>query len=412
MLKQLQAKLNFDSIYFYSFILFAFTLPLSRASISFFIVFIPLVWFFEGNLQQKIKSIQSNKFLIALFLYVFYLTLSLLWTQDLNLGLYKLRLSLYFLTIYVAYTALKPEYIEKITTAFLLGMFTSEIISYGIFFQLWTFNGKSPSDPVPFMHHIDYSVLLAITSMLLLNKILSKLYNYKEKIVFLLFFFSVTGNLFLIGGRTGQVALIGGIIITVFLHYKVSIKSFFLTLFIFSTIFISAFNLSNTFHQKVLQTFSSINKISSMNFNSSIGIRAAYAIVTYNIFLNHPLGVGVGDYKEAITQELEIPGKYSLLPENITFMKTHHPHSQYNLILIQLGFIGILLFIYLIYQLLKLKIQDQEIKNFSIIFTVVYFTSCLTEPLFIKQFPLALFVLFASLFVASTKAPKKASNEV
>jgi len=79
-------------------------------------------------------------------------------------------------------------------------------------------------------------------------------------------------------------------------------------------------------------------------------------------------------------------------------MKEFHPHNQYLFILLQMGAIGLILFLYMIYQVFNLKIDNPEIKELSVLFGVIYFVSCIPEPLLAKQFTIGLFVLFIGLF--------------
>jgi len=396
----LKNRLDFEKIFFYLVITFAFILPLSRALVSLIIMLLIVFWLLEGDFQKKFTTIKNNKLLLSISLFLLWSFVSIFWS-DFSKDLLKgMRLNLYFLSFFVIATSIKREHINKIITAFLSGMFISEIIAYGVFFELWTFKHATPLNPSPFMMHIDYSVFLAFSSILLLNRIFSKFYSVKEKLILFLFFLTVTGNLFLSIGRTGQVALIVALIILPIIHYKLSIKSFFISLLLLATIFFSAYSLSNSFVMRINNASSDISKIMHSNLNSSWGIRIAYWIITFDAFKEHPFGYGLGNHKLAIQKQIE-KNKYLFInQESKEFMSNYHPHNQYLLIILQTGFIGFLLFLNIIYQLFQYKMQDQELKELSILFITIYFVSCLAEPLLIKQFPLVLFILFVGLFAA------------
>lgn len=403
--------INFQDAIYYLVILFAFTLPLSRALISFSIILIPLLWLLEGKFQEKYNKIKSNKLLISITAFLLFSTLSLIWTENFEIGLNVLRKEMYFITLFVIATTIKREQIESIITAFLFGMLISEIIAYGVFFELWTFKNATVENPSPFMMHIDYSVFMAFTSLLLLNKILSNRYLLKQKLLYLVFFMTVTGNLFLAIGRTGQVAFFLGIFTVAIIHFKISLKSILISLSLLTLISFTAYNISDTFKVRVHAGISDIEKISNINLNSSLGIRVAYYIVTWDSLKNDfILGIGIGDYKDIIDSTIDANNYQFISKGTKKFMKKYHPHSQYLLILLQLGIVGILLLFYLIYQLLKLKIANTEIKELSIIFTVLFFISSIPEPLLAKQFTLGLFILFVGLFsIESTQINAKDS---
>ncbi len=373
-------------------------MPLSRAFVSLFIILLPIIWIYEGDFKRKWQEIKSSKFLLAIILFTFYSSISFFWSENILEALNQIRLFSYFILIFVIATSLQPKYIPQIITSFLMGMFVSEIIAYGVFFELRTFKHATVQNPSPFMIHIDYSVFLAITSILLLNRLISSKYTLNEKILFAFFFCTVTGNLFLATGRTGQVALIAGIIVMTLLHFKLTLKSLVLSLFLIGSIYTTAYTLSNSFKIRTAQAYSNIEGIINMNFNSSWGIRAAFWITTYDILKEHPLGVGIGDFKDETAKIIE-KKKYTFIDSNTKeFMSANHPHNEFLLILLQTGIIGLVLFFYMIYQLYQLQIKDKELKELSILFLTIYFVSCITEPLMIKQFPIALFVFFVGIF--------------
>jgi O-antigen ligase len=399
-IKHFKQTINYEKVYYYLILLFAFSMPLSRALLSLVVILLPLIWIVEGNFKKKYIQIKSNRVLLVFLLYILISISSFFWTSNTTEGLHALRLLLYFIIIYVIATSLKTTYIDNIISAFLSGMFISEMIAYGVFFKLWHFNNATPENPSPFMFHIDYSVFLAFTSILMLYRAMSNKYSFIERIFFSIFFFTVTGNLFLAVGRTGQVALIAALIVLSLLRYKFSFKSIVMSLLLIGGIFSLGYNMSNTFQKRSHMAVQDIRGIANMNLNSSWGIRVAYWIATYNIVKKHPFGVGLGDYKDAVKSEIA-KEKYTKLLNNNSkrFMALHHPHNQYLLILLQSGIIGLLAFFYFIYSFFTMKIENKEFKELSILFATIYFVSSFAEPLLIKQFTIALFILFVGLFV-------------
>jgi len=410
-ISNMKEKINFSLTYHYAILLFAFTLPLSRAVISFFIIFFPLLWVIEGNLQAKFSLIKQNKALLTLLIFCVITLISVLWSEDKHDAMRHIRMLFYMFSLFVLSTSLNHKYILTYISTFLAGMFISELFAYSIFFDIWHINGKPSSYPSPFMMHIDYSVFLAITSLILLNRLMSKHYTMKEKLFFGFFFLTVTGNLFISIGRTGQVAYIAGILVMSVLHFKLSFKSFLISFLLLVSIFTAAYNISPIFHKRVANAQSDIQKMIHGNLNSSWGIRVTYWIVTANIIKEHPFGVGIGSNRIAIKHELERkPYKY-LAPSVKDFLPQHHPHNEYLLILLESGVIGLIAFFTFIYYFFKLNIKDSEIKELSIIFMTVYLVSCLAEPLLIKQFTAALFVFFISMFTAASLNTQEKNKE-
>ncbi|MEA3353646.1 MAG: O-antigen ligase family protein [Campylobacterota bacterium] len=392
------SKLNYSNTYYILVASFALFLPLSRALTSLIAVVLLLVWLIEGDFARKLKQIVSNNFFIILISYVLLMSISILWTEDLTTGFSKIQKLCYFLLIFIISTSLKQIYTNKVINFFLLGMFVSEIIAYGAFFELWTFKNATAEYLSPIMHHTHYSIFMAVTSIILLNRLFLCNYNLKEKIFFLLFFLTVTGNLFLAPGRTGQVALIAGIIIMTLIHFRLTIKSMLISILLISSIYLTAYSISDTFKNRISVGLSDIKKLEKLDFSSSLGIRVAYWLTSYDSMMENPFGYGIGDYQIAINDQLDRK-KYNMIKGYAReFMLTHQPHSQYLLTLLQIGFLGLSLLFILIIYMFKIKIIDIEMKKLSILFTVIFFVSCIPESLFNFHYSLFLYILFTSLF--------------
>jgi len=396
-------KIDMNKIIYYAVITFAFTLPLSRAAVSLFVILLPLLWILSGDIKNKFNNIINNKLLLSVALLILWSLISIAWSDSLSSSLEAFRMTAYLFAIFPIASVIKKENVANVITSFLMGMFVSEIIAYGVFFGLWEFGSATRANPSPFMIHIEYSLFLALSSIILLNRIFSKHYVLKEKLFFSFFFFTVTGNLFLATGRTGQVAFIAAIIVMSIIHFRFTIKSVFVSFLLLFTIFYGAYNVSDSFVKRVNDTIVDVKKISNNQLDGSWGIRVAFWIATYDSFKENPFGSGLGNYKEAIKKQI-VEKKYKFLNNHsVDFMLHSHPHNQYLLYILQMGFIGLLLYLNIFYQVLAYKINDKEIKEWSILFVTIYSVGSLAEPLFIKQFTLSLFVLFFALIVSGGK---------
>lgn len=395
--------LSYERVYFYTILSFAFMMPLSRAAISFFIIFLAVIWIIEGDFKRKIKQIRKIKILNYFFIFYFLLFFSFLLSSNNETAFNILRLYTYWVVVFVIVTSLKKEYISSVISAFLLGMLVSEIIAYGVFFDIWKFGNATKEYLSPFMMHIDYSVFLSFTSMILFNRIISKDYSFKEKLFLFLFFCSTTGNLFLSVGRTGQIAFIFAIIVMFFLYYKLHIKTIIYSFLSLLIIFTIAFNSSDMFEKRVDAAKSDINKIINGDLYSSWGIRVAFWQVSYEIFKENPIiGVGIGDYRETFARTLE-KEKFKEFPKDMkTFMSNTHAHNQFLMIIIQIGIVGLIIMLLIIYELFKIALNsNKENKNIFVLFLVIYFISCMANPLWYKQFTISLWILFISLLIIS-----------
>ncbi len=124
------------SIILYFYMLFAYQFLKAGISLSSIIIF--LFWILEADFKRKYFEIKNNYFIIAIFIFILYSLIAVLWSSDKIFALEYVKKYYHFLIIPIIFTSLKKEYIDKVFSAFLLGMLISEITSYGIFFELWT----------------------------------------------------------------------------------------------------------------------------------------------------------------------------------------------------------------------------------------------------------------------------------
>jgi O-antigen ligase len=274
-------------------------------------------------------------------------------------------------------------------------MFVSELVSYSIFFELIHIEGILPSDPSPFMEHSLYSVFLVITAGILLDRILlSK--KVWEKVVYILFFTTVTANLFINAGRSGYVVFFFMLLIVIVIHYRVTLKSLLLLSLLAGAIPYMAFKASPTFHNRALLTY---NSLSHFSYDTSIGIRIGLGVIAKDIFMEHPLlGVGVGDYMEEKINVIET--KY---PKWLRIKSIANYHNSYAEILVIAGIFGLLAFLMVLVSLLRVPIKDPEIRTIKIFFIPVFAIASLSDPLFHLNQPLSIFALFAGLIVAQSR---------
>lgn len=383
----------------YLIITYAFCIPISRAGISITLTLLTLFWILEGNFKNKIKLLISNNVIVAIIIFLGFNFISLFWTENVMESLNYIRRYWYLLPMLVIFTSLKKEYIPIVITAFISAMFISEVISYGVFFELWTYNSAIPANPSPFMHHIEYSVFLAFSALLLLSRIFND-GNLKSKVVYIFFFLTMTGNLFLTAGRTGQVGFILGLFVLTLLSFKNKIKAFMISMSIAILLLGAAFNLSTTFHERVYMAQSNVtNVIKNNNYCSSLGARIGAYIASKDIILSHPIGgIGIIDNMNAFRNLVD--EKY---PDMGCIKELPHMHNQYLQVLTQLGIIGLVLFLIIFYCIAYIPLRINEYKNIKYVYLTVLLTALVPEVLLHRAFSLTLFALIIGILLAQSR---------
>jgi len=375
---------------------YALVLPVSRAGISFLTIVLMLLWFLEGGFKNKLAKLSKNKIILTLFVFLIFNLISTLWTENIIETLDYVKKYWYFFPILIFYTSLSKEYLPKVLTAFILGMFASELIAYGVFFELWQFKHATPDNPSPFMHHIEYSVFLAFTALMLLSRLFNE-GDIKTKLTYFLFFTTISGNLFLTAGRTGRIAFVLGLFVLAMMSFKNKFKAIGTFTLISVVVLTVAFNMSCTFKERVLTAHSSLtNVVNAQNYCSSWGSRVGACVVAKDIIKENPLlGAGIMDNMKEL--HFLIDTKY---PEMKCIQSNlMHMHNQYVQVFTELGLIGFIIFIAIFYQVGRLKIGAQEYSNMKYIYLTVLLFSFVSEVIFHRQFSMALFALITGLLL-------------
>ena len=390
----------------YFIILYSFCLPISRAGVSLSIVLIFLFWILEADFKRKYFEIKNNYFILAIFIFILYSFIAVLWSSDKIFALEYVKKYYHFLIIPIIFTSLKKEYIDKVFSAFLLGMLISEITSYGIFFELWTKEGVSPNDPSPFMDHTNYSTYLAFTVFILMHKIIHT-DDLKWKLAYSIFFLFSTSNLFLNGGRTGQFSFLITLCVIGFLNFKNKLKAVVLFISLGTTIFVSAYNISPVFKDRFDYFLHDVEvMINEKDFSNSFSLRVALWISGLEASKHNLIfGSGIGDERENANYILQ---KFNISNDNFK-QETENSidfHNMYVQYIVQLGIVGLIIILLIFYLLFKLDIRDKVYKNLLIIFLILYFCHSMLGNSFHINQSMVLFVLFSSIFITIYKYEK------
>ena len=140
-------------------IIYAFLLPISRASAVFFSLLFIMFWLYQLYINRDF-SIFEERFIQFFLLFIAITFISLIWTTQVDIGLDLSRKLLYMFAFIAIMNLFDKRYINHVLIAFLFGLLVNELVAYGIFFKLFTYKNVTSDNPTPFMHHIVYSIFL------------------------------------------------------------------------------------------------------------------------------------------------------------------------------------------------------------------------------------------------------------
>ena len=398
---------SIDNINSYLLMLVAFFLPLTVFGGNLFAVLIFLLWIIKADFKSDFHRLKNNKLVIAVFLYLLVHVTALLWTADIVSGLWTLKKQLKLLFIPIFMLFVKREDVKYYILAFLASMSLSEIWSYGIFFELLPlYGGATLIDPIPLMSHITYNPFLTIaiyflSYYVLFDHSISKL----KKFTYGFFIITMSINMFITGGRAGQVMYFAMLVVLIFQYFpknafKASSVSLFVLVITSSTFYLN----SKIFSDRVDSAVTELSDYKN-HTHSSTGMRISSAINSWSIIKENPvIGVGTGDYKNefikaSIKNNLKLEDKLVI----------HNPHNMYVLILVQFGFIGLLALLYMFYAQIKIARHSNEefVRKIGIALPLLYLLIMLSDSYLMVHMTGLLFAFISSFVYKDYEADKQ-----
>ncbi len=376
----------------YLLVLFVFTLPNSVAINNIALGLLIIFWVIWGDKKQTLETIKNNP--VALFAYILFFSFafSLLWSQNISWGLHIIKKEYSFLAIPLLMTMIKKDEYHFFIKIFIFSMTLSEIISYSVKFGVIppSFHANV-EDPAPFMGHISYNPFLAFTIYLLIYYLINKKESKFIQIISVIFITTMTVNLFITGGRAGQVMFFILMTIAILQFFKFNLKSVLLILTILPAIFIIAYKSSDIFNKRVNLAFSEILNFQK-NPHNSIGKRITFNINTFKMIKSNPIiGAGVGDF----------PNDYKKINKKYTsdMVNTVQPHNMYLFVWASGGIISFLSLLFLLFSQIILGFKSKDdLKYPRTAFPIAFSAIMFSDSYLLGHYVLMLFVFLSAIF--------------
>ena len=254
------------------------------------------------------------------------------------------------------------------------------------------FRNATVENPTPFMNHISYNPILTFAIYLVLHEIF-----FNKKLTNLVFSFysffaiSMTINMFITGGRAGQVAFFVMLSILIFQIFdKQRIKSLLVILIMIPSIFITAYQSSDLFKARIDLAITQALSHSDNGY-TSVGLRINYAKNSFEVIKQNPIiGIGTGDF----------PSEYKKINQINTpkLPNTTNPHNMYTLITMQLGLIGLVSMLSIFYYQIKLSFyaSNRFFKHLGITLPLVFLVIMWSDSYLLGHYTTLMFVFFSS----------------
>ena len=386
---------DLDKTYQYLLIALAFLMPLTVAGANTIIVIICFLWLFSGDYKAKYNQIISSKLMIASIVFYCLHIIGMIWTEDLERGLHILHKMWYFLLLFpILFNIVQRKYINYYLSAFLLAIALTEIASYLVWFEfVEPFKNATVENPTPFMSHISYNPILAFAIYIVLHEIFfnKKLSNLAFSF-YSFFAISMTINMFITGGRAGQVAFFVMLSILIFQIFdKQRIKSLLVILIMIPSIFITAYQSSDLFKERIDKVITESYYYSDESSKTSVSSRINFALNSLEVIKKNPIiGIGTGDF----------PVEYRKINQINTpqLPNTTNPHNMYTLVLMQLGLVGLFSMLSIFYFQIKLSFNSPNkfIRDLGVTLPLLFLVMMLSDSYLLGHFTTLLYVFFSS----------------
>jgi len=394
-------------------VLLAFFLPMLERPRTTIIFLLLILLVFKKDLFSDLKNALLNRVIQAFILFWSVNAFLVPFSLDLAFSFSYINDIKFFVLIpLLLFINVDKAFIPRIFGAFILGMLLSELLSYALIFHLiehvpYGTHHASAKDPSPFLYHMGYGVILSFTAILLLYNTLKATKNL-QKLLYGLFFITVSINVFMNAGRTGYVIYAIAVMTLLLLMYRqhlfkiILIGSLFLV-----TVYSLAFTFSPLFQKQMGKAIQSVeNIVTKGDLHSNIGARIAMGEIAIECIKDRPLiGHGPNIAAPVISQKArEINSPITYL-HNLQFI---HIDNQYLETLVSIGILGTLFLINIFIQIIRFKQPDPMLKTIQISLLVLVLAygveaTFMTDMGFISK----LFLVFTTLtLVTSTHLEK------
>lgn len=377
-------------------IVLAFSLPLYRPWLTLAATLVMILWLFGGDLRSQVARLRHHRLTLAILVFFSLSLASLAWSSDPNEGLRYVAKYRYLLLVPMLATAVSDRFRSRASIAFQIGAVASVVISLAVAFGSLRIGNAHPGNPSATMAHLDYTLVLAVASLLALTRVLYGTRQRSERMLWFAAFAMTALGLLVNIGRSGQLGFLAGLIVLlVRWAFDSSLRSSAATLAVALAAGLAIVVLAPPAVERMNDAREEIRAaLVDHDFESSIGGRLAAVIVAGRIVREEPLlGTGVGGnmprFREVLDTELSEykPGIYWF----------RHFHNQYAQIASELGLIGLASLGWIFWVLVRGPYRSRELASTAWVLASVYLVAFLGEPFFHKQAPLIAFGLVAGL---------------
>lgn len=383
-------KPKFDLASKITLVMMGFAIPVSISGFNVLLVLTVVLSLLAGDIKNKFASLRNNHVVISAMLIFLLLVVSALYSPganaDVAIALGKYSKLLYILLLMPLFV--NPKWQRAGINAFLMAMLVTVCMS---FFKLlgWTHIGNGGLGTI-FTNHINAGFMMAFAAFITAHRCFEKTpWRWWYIALFILFTFHV---FFMNEGRTGYLVL--AVLLPLFLWQKFNSKGLYIAIVSLPLLLGSLFLFSPHFKQRINMIFHDMHHYQQRQLeNNSIGLRLDFFKHSWILVREHPvIGTGVGSFKSEYQNNF---------PPDPGFAGMNNPQNEYFMMAVQLGFLGLAVFLWLFYQMWRRSFYlAHELKYLAQGLVVAFMIGCCCDSFLFLAIPGYCFIYFTSLFFA------------
>jgi O-antigen ligase len=398
----------------------ALSLPFSVKINSILIIVGLLNWFIEGDLLSKIKgTIRDQILLFWILLFVLHM-IGIFFSEDKPeaYAIIERRLSFLIFPLLLS-QQLSAERIRTIALTFAMAVISGLVFCY---FKASLFYFATSESSVFFYHQFSsgigiHAVYLAAYAVFSIH-ILWHYTPWEEwllRTVSLIAIGFLTASCFLLSSKMMLAVLLIGVLTRLFMSMAITIKkkvvlgTGFLMLLISGILFLP--NLKQRFDFELRTELRTIKPYELPDETNLTGTSFRLLVWKHSIEIIKQekawlYGVGIGDFQELLNKRYAATGMYMGNPEtNDVGYKNYNPHNQYIELLLSVGIIGLMPFIFIIFYLFNRFLKYRNMLLLQLTLMLVFFS--LSESVLATNKGIVFFMFFICLF---NREPKPSNN--
>jgi O-antigen ligase len=241
-----------------------------------------------------------------------------------------------------------------------------------------------------------YNPILAFGAYLLAHAVFFEKLTNAKRLLHIVFLLTISINMLISGGRSGQAGFIAMVGVLVFQRYaRRPLVAALVAIFVGVFIFVAAYHSSDLFKQRADLAYHEIVNFNE-TVNTSVGARINFAINTIRMIIQSPfLGVGVGDY----------PAEYARINAQYTpkWVNTVNPHNQFLFDMSTMGILGGASLVTLLFApVFYAKSGDEEKYKTIMALLILFLVICLGESYLWRSNTGLMFVAFNAILCSSS----------